>query len=350
MLGAEVIGVSLEPEQENGAFNSMHISSLCTDLRHDINDLSGIQKIFSEHQPEIVFHLAAQPLVLDSYKMPIETLQTNIMGTAYILETCRFTPSVKTIVIITTDKCYENIEQELGYKETDRLGGKDPYSASKAAAELVVSSYRESFFKHPPHVGLATVRAGNVIGGGDWAANRIVPDCIRSLREDKPIEVRNPKAVRPWQHVLEPLGGYLLLASKLMSEPQKYSEPWNFGPEEDSVKTVGELVDEVTKSWGIKSPDDSRWLSGRGNQSRQPAVYETSSINLPYRQAGQPIETKLLTLNISKAKAQLGWAPLLSFNQSIAQSVQWYKVQTRGNDMLEFSKNQIKEYQKLLKW
>lgn len=327
MLGAKVVGIALDPDQPNGAYNAMKIGSMCYDLRQDINDLNAVKNIFTKHQPEIVFHLAAQPLVLDSYQKPIETLQTNIIGTANILEACRHTPSVKTIVIITTDKCYENRETLKGYAETDRLGGKDPYSASKAAAEIVVNSYRESFFKSNPNIGLATVRAGNVIGGGDWAANRILPDCIRSLKENKPIEIRNPNAVRPWQHVLEPLGGYLLLASKLMQYPQKYSEPWNFGPEEESVKTVAELVDEVIKTWGSGTVLTNQSIN--------------QSIN-PFREA------KLLTLNIDKAKTILHWHPVLSFNHSITQSINWYKAQASGENMLEFSKNQIFEYQSLL--
>lgn len=331
MLGAKVVGVALDPEQPNGAFKSMNISSICTDIRQDINDLNEVQKIFTEHQPEIVFHLAAQPLVLDSYQIPIETFQTNIIGTANILEACRHTPSVKTIVIITTDKCYENRETLKGYAETDRLGGKDPYSASKAAAEIVVHSYRESFFSQKHTIGLATARAGNVIGGGDWAANRILPDCIRSLTENKPIEIRNPNAVRPWQHVLEPLGGYLLLASKLMQDPKKYSEPWNFGPEEESVKTVGELVDEVIKAWG----NDSIKL----NQPTLPAGRQVNQSINPFREA------KLLTLNIDKAKTKLHWNPVFSFNQSITQSVNWYKAQANGENMVEFSKSQIINYQ-----
>lgn len=343
MLGAKVTGVALDPEQEKGAFLAMEISSVCNDIRQNINDLKAIQSIFLEHQPEIVFHLAAQPLVIDSYSRPIETLQTNIIGTANILEACRHTPSVNTIIVITTDKCYENRETLKGYTETDRLLGKDPYSASKAAAEIVVYSFRESFFKQNQSIGLATARAGNVIGGGDWADNRILPDCIRSLIENKPIEVRNPNAVRPWQHVLEPLGGYLLLASKLMHEPQKYSEPWNFGPEEESVKTVGDLVNEVIKAWGSgkwsthqlpnDSPDGFPIPIGRGSQ-----------LFNHYKEA------KLLTLNIDKAKTKLSWKPLLSFNQSITQSVSWYKAQFEGKNMADFSKNQISEYQKLFKW
>ncbi len=343
MLGAKVVGIALDPEQPNGAFNAMNIGSICTDIRQDINDLNKVQKIFTEHQPEIVFHLAAQPLVLDSYQKPIETFQTNIIGTANILEACRHTPSVKTIVIITTDKCYENRETLKGYAETDRLGGKDPYSASKAAAEIVVHSYRESFFNQKQTIGLATARAGNVIGGGDWAANRILPDCIRSLIENKPIEVRNPNAVRPWQHVLEPLGGYLLLASKLMQEPQKYSEPWNFGPEEESVKTVGDLVNEVTKAWGSGMIKINQSI----NQSPNHPIIQ--SPNQSTSQSSNHFkEAKLLTLNIDKAKTKLHWHPVLPFNHSITQSVGWYRAQAIGENMVEYSKSQIKEYQELL--
>jgi CDP-glucose 4,6-dehydratase len=324
LLGAEVIGVALDPEQDYGAFNAMNISSLCNDIRQDINDLKAIIKVFNKYQPQVVFHLAAQPLVLDSYQRPVETFQTNIIGTVNILEACRYTPSVRTIVVITTDKCYENKELNSGYKETDRLGGKDPYSASKASAELVTYSYRESFFKSNTGIGLATARAGNVIGGGDWATNRILPDCIKALLAKQPIELRNPMAVRPWQHVLEPLGGYLLLASLLMKDPVSYSEPWNFGPREEGNKTVGDVVNEVIKSWG----------SGK--------LVTPQSTN-------QSCEAKLLTLDITKALTYLNWKPLLSFNQSIINTVDWYKAQANGLNMQEFGINQIHEYQALLK-
>jgi len=324
LLGAEVIGVALDPDHNEGAFKAMNISSLCKDIRQDINDLSALQNILTIHQPQVVFHLAAQPLVLDSYKIPIETFQTNIIGTANILETCRHIPSIRTIVVITTDKCYENIELGTRYKETDRLGGKDPYSASKASAELVVNSYRESFFRPETGVGLATVRAGNVIGGGDWASNRIVPDCIKALLESRPVEVRNPGAVRPWQFVLEPLRGYLVLASKLMKDPVFFSGPWNFGPGEEGKRSVNELVTTVLNAWS----------SGSQTITKSP---------------NQAYEAQMLALDISKARTFLKWEPLFSFNQSIKQTVEWYKAQAKGDNMQDFGLKQIRDYQNLLK-
>jgi CDP-glucose 4,6-dehydratase len=327
-LGAKVIGVALDPDQENGAFNAMNISSLCNDIRQDINDYKAISEVFHKCNPQVVFHLAAQPLVLESYQRPIETFQTNIIGTANILEACRHTPSVKSIVVITTDKCYENQELNFSFKETDRLGGKDPYSASKASAELVAYSYRESFFKSNTGIGLATARAGNVIGGGDFSENRIMPDCIKALHAKQPIEVRNPLAVRPWQHVFDPLGGYLLLASLLMKDPVSYSEAWNFGPKEVGNKTVGDVVAEVIKSWG-----EGNWVAPQSiNQSTK----------LSY-------EAQTLSLDITKALTFLNWKPLLSFNQSIINTIDWYKAQTNGLNMKEFGINQIHAYQALLK-
>lgn len=328
-LGAEVIGVALDPDQENGAFNAMGISSLCVDIRQNINDYIAISEIFYKYQPQVVFHLAAQPLVLESYQRPIETFQTNIIGTANVLEACRHTSSVKSIVVITTDKCYENKELKLPFTETDRLGGRDPYSASKAAAEIVVHSYRESFFKLNKSSGLATVRAGNVIGGGDFSQNRIVPDCIRSLNASLPVEVRNPSAIRPWQHVFEPLAGYLILASMLMKDPVAYSEAWNFGPNEEGNKSVSDVVSEIIKAWG-----EGNWV---------PSPKSISSNNELH-------EAQILSLNITKAIKHLNWSPNLSFSQSVIDTVDWYKAQAGGENMFRFGKKQIADYQKLLKW
>jgi CDP-glucose 4,6-dehydratase len=348
ILGAEVIGVALDPEHDNGAFCSMNVSSLCTDIRQDINDMNSIKDIFSRYQPQVVFHLAAQPLVIESYRIPVETFHTNVIGTANVLEACRHTPAVKTIIVITTDKCYENIETGEAYKETDRLGGKDPYSASKASAEMVVHSYRESFFGPGTGTGLATVRAGNVIGGGDWADNRIVPDCIRALLAGRTVEVRNPNAVRPWQYVLEPLRGYLLLASRLMNDPASFSEPWNFGPGVDGSRSVADLVAAVINTWNSGQTAFGQSISQSPNQSI------TQSINHPITQSpNHPItrsyEAKLLSLDITKAKTCLNWNPLLSINQSIKQTVDWYKAQSAGKNMQDFGIKQIREYQQIVK-
>ena len=240
-LGAEVVGVALDPYSDKDNFVLSDIGKkIKADIRADIRDGEKMKQIFAEYQPEIVFHLAAQPLVRLSYEIPVETYEANVMGTIHVMEAIRATESVKVGVMITTDKCYENKEQIWGYRENEPMGGYDPYSSSKGAAEIAISSWRRSFFnpadygkKH--HVALASVRAGNVIGGGDWAKDRIIPDCIRSIEANKTIEIRSPKAIRPWQHVLEPLGGYMLLASKMWEEPTKYCEGWNFGPRTESV-------------------------------------------------------------------------------------------------------------------
>ena len=323
MLKADITGIALDPEDREGAFNAMNISSLCKDIRQDINNYDKVLSIFREQKPEIVFHMAAQPLVLESYQHPLETMQTNVMGTVNILEACRKTSSVKVIIIVTTDKCYENKEWVYGYREDDRLGGKDPYSASKAAAELVVKSYRESFFPPGKGIGLATVRAGNVIGGGDWASNRIVPDCIRALQANNPIEVRNPFSVRPWQHVLEPLGAYLKLAHVMIENPVKFSGPWNFGPENEGVKNVKDLVNEMICAW-----KGGYWVdTGTGTKN-------------------QLHEAGLLTLDISKARNLLLWQPSYTFCKSVEATVSWYKSQFIGENMAKKGIEQIEEYRK----
>lgn len=252
-MGAEVVGVALDPYSDKDNYVLSGIGrKIKADLRADIRDGELLKRIFQEYRPEIVFHLAAQPLVRLSYEIPVETYATNVMGTINVMEAIRQTDSVRVGIMITTDKCYENKEQLWGYREDEPMGGYDPYSSSKGAAEIAIASWRRSFFnpkdygqKH--HVSLASVRAGNVIGGGDWALDRIIPDCVRALEADKPIEIRSPKAIRPWQHVLEPLGGYLLLAEKIWQEPTAYCEGWNFGPRMESVSTVWEVAKNLSR-------------------------------------------------------------------------------------------------------
>lgn len=252
-LGAKVVGVSLDPISKYDNYVLSGIGEkIEADLRADIRNGVCLKKIFREYQPEIVFHLAAQPLVRLSYEIPVETYEINVMGTINVLEAIRATDSVKVGVMITSDKCYENKEQIWSYRENDPMGGYDPYSSSKAATELAISSWRRSFF-HPIQYdnhgkSLASVRAGNVIGGGDWAKDRIIPDCIRALESGCDIEIRNPKAIRPWQHVLEPLGGYLLLAKKMWNEPTRYCGGWNFGPCAENITTVWNMAEEVIKN------------------------------------------------------------------------------------------------------
>lgn len=304
-MGAEVIGVSLDPYSERDNYVLSGIGDkIKADIRADIRDGIRMKEIFTEYQPEIVFHLAAQPLVRLSYDIPVETYETNVMGTINIMEAIRFTDSVKVAVMITTDKCYENKEQIWGYRENEPMGGYDPYSSSKGAAEIAISSWRRSFFNPKDYdkhgKAIASVRAGNVIGGGDWALDRIIPDCIRALEANKSIEIRSPKAIRPWQHVLEPLSGYMLLAQKMWNEPTKYCEGWNFGPRTESITPVWDVATKVVENYG----------SGE--------LHDLSNPNALH-------EANLLMLDISKAKFVLGWEPRMNIYQCIALVVDWYK-------------------------
>ena len=305
-LGAEVVGVALNPYSERDNFVLSDIGNkIKADIRADIRDGKRIKEIFTEYQPEIVFHLAAQPLVRLSYEIPVETYEINVMGTIHVMEAIRATKSVKVGIMITTDKCYDNNEQKEGYTETDPLGGYDPYSSSKGACEIAIQSWRRSFFnpvdygkKHT--VSLASVRAGNVIGGGDWAKDRIIPDCIRALESTKVIDIRSPKAVRPWEHVLEPLSGYMLLAQKMWEAPTEYCEGWNFGPEAESVLTVWEVASAIVKNFGYGELKD-------------------------VSDAGALHEANLLMLNINKVKHRLGWKPRLNAKDATALTSDWYK-------------------------
>ena len=306
-LGAEVIGIGKDPYTERDNYVLSGLKDKITDLRGDIRDGELMKKLFLEYQPDIVFHLAAQPLVRLSYEIPVETYETNVLGTIHVLEAIRATENVRVGVMITTDKCYENKEQIWGYRENEPMGGYDPYSSSKGAAEIAISSWRRSFFnpeqyeKHGKSI--ASVRAGNVIGGGDWALDRIIPDCIRALEAGKPIEIRSPKAIRPWQHVLEPLSGYMLLAQKMWNEPTKYCEGWNFGPRPESISTVWEVATRVVENYG----------SGELRDLSDPNALH---------------EAKLLMLDISKAKFQLGWEPGMNIDQTVKLTVDWYKRYT----------------------
>ncbi|MBQ0028894.1 MAG: CDP-glucose 4,6-dehydratase [Bacteroidales bacterium] len=310
-LGAEIVGIGLDPFTEKDNFVLSGIGSkIKADIRADIRDLDKMKAIFAEFQPEIVFHLAAQPLVRLSYEQPVETYETNVMGTINILEAIRATDSVKVGVMITTDKCYDNKEQLRGYKEDDPFGGYDPYSSSKGACEIVIQSWRRSYFnpeqfeKHGKSI--ASVRAGNVIGGGDWALDRIIPDCIKSIESNKTIEIRSPKSVRPWEHVLEPLSGYMLLAQKMWNSPTEYCEGWNFGPEADSVSTVWDVATELVKNFGKGELKD---------------VSDPNAVH----------EAQLLMLDITKAKTRLSWKPRLNMKQCITLVSDWYKRYSTTN-------------------
>ncbi len=294
-LGANVIGVSLEPFSNKDNYVLSQIGNDIVDLRVNINDSQSINDVFKQYKPEIVFHLAAQPLVRLSYKQPVETFQTNVIGTINIMEGIRSVNSVKAGIMITTDKCYDNKEQIWGYRENEPIGGYDPYSASKGAAEVAIASWRRSF-----HLPIASVRAGNVIGGGDWALDRIIPDCIKAFEANQAVILRNPSAIRPWQLVLEPLSGYMLLAKRIYENPGKYSEAWNFGPNIESVSTVKEVVDLLINSYG----------NGRVEYSEE---------------QNQLHEANLLMLDIAKAKFILGWQPRLNISQCIEYVADWYK-------------------------
>lgn len=323
-LGAEVVGVSQEPFTNRDNFVLSGIGNkIMADLRANICDGQKMKEIFQKYQPEIVFHLAAQPLVRYSYEQPVETYEANVMGTIHVMEAIRTTNSVKVGVMITTDKCYDNKEQMRGYKEDDPFGGYDPYSSSKGACEIAIQSWRRSYFnpdaygkKH--HVSLASVRAGNVIGGGDWALDRIIPDCIKALEQDKVIDIRSPKAIRPWEHVLEPLSGYMLLAKKQWEHPTEFCEGWNFGPEAESVSTVWEVATELIKKYGKGELKDS---------SDPNAVHEA----------------KLLMLDISKAKSKLGWKPRMNMQQCIDLVADWYK-HYQTEDVYQLCVKEINKY------
>lgn len=321
-LGAKVVGYSLDPIYDEGIYLSSGIQDYIVDYRDDIRDLKKLNDIFDNEKPEIVFHLAAQPLVLDSYLNPAETFEINVQGTVNVLEAIRKSETVKSAVIITTDKCYENKEWVWGYRENDPLGGHDPYSASKGAAEIVISSYNNSFFKHNSTVGIASARAGNVIGGGDWSKNRLIPDIIKSIKNNKPIEIRSPLSTRPWQHVLEPLSGYLLLGYKLWHNPEVFSGPWNFGPYSQEFYTVGLVVDKI-----INFTKSSNWID----------ISDKSKLH----------EANLLMLDISKAIQKLNWKPILNLEESIELTLNWYLNPTNLN-IMQMTLDQLTEYEN--KW
>jgi len=320
-LGANVIGYALEPYTANDIFVVAGVDRKMKSNIGDIRDFDKLKKTFNKYQPEIVFHLAAQPLVRLSYAQPRLTYDTNVGGTVNLLECCRAGDSVKVIINVTSDKCYDNKEWMWGYRENDPVGGHDPYSSSKACSEIITAAYRSSFF-NVNKKSLSSVRAGNVIGGGDWREDRLVPDCIRALKKNEAIGIRSPRSVRPWQHVLEPLSGYLLLASRMCEDGEKYSGAWNFGPYHGAIITVEELVQKLIVSWG----------SGQ---------YKDLSAQL----SKEPHEASLLTLDISKAIHQLNWAPMLNVSEAVEYTVNWYKASHVDYD---FCVGQINDYAALL--
>jgi len=315
-LGANVIGYSLEPPTNPSVFEALNLKERITHIIGDVRDEEKLKKVFKMYKPEFVFHLAAQPLVRYSYIAPKYTYEVNIMGTINLLEAVRETDSVKVVIVVTSDKCYENKEWIYGYREIDPIGGYDPYSSSKGCAELIVSAYRRSYFDSLG-VALSSARAGNVIGGGDWQEDRLVPDCIRALSKGEVIKIRNPNAIRPWQYVLEPLSGYLLLGSKMYKDGKRYSSAWNFGPNDNDIITVEEIVKSVIQNWG------------NGDYK-----VDTSS---------QPHEAGLLKLDTSKARIFLGWKPVYNIYETIKKTINWYKYFYNGVEKEKLSKITINE-------
>lgn len=323
-LGAEVTGYALQASTEPSLFD---LASIAKDMNHtigDIRDAEGLKRVISEVKPEIVFHLAAQPLVRYSYREPVETYETNVMGTLHLLESLRAVGSVRACVLVTTDKCYENREWDWGYREIDPMGGFDPYSSSKGCMELLSASYRNSYFPRENYSGhrtaIATARAGNVIGGGDWAEDRLIPDIINALRSKQPAFIRNPDAIRPWQHVLEPLSGYLILAEKLFENGPEYAEAWNFGPEQSDAKPVSWIAEALTNMWGVQA----LWKADENDH---------------------PHEAHYLKLDCSKAHSQLKWSPRWSLYSALENITKWHKAHEDGEDMRAVTIQQIQQYE-----
>ena len=325
MMGAKVVGYSLDPYSERGNFEACHLHDrLLADIRGDTRDYEKLNQTIKQYRPEIIFHLAAQALVRKAYAHPKETYETNLMGSLNIMEAVRENDCVKTVVMITSDKCYENVEQIWGYKETDRMGGYDPYSSSKGCTELMISSYRNSYFNPQDYAkhgkAVASVRAGNVIGGGDWSDDRLIPECIRFIEAGKDIEIRNPIATRPWEHVLEPLSGYLRVGEKLIEDPVKYATSFNFGPHISANKTVWEVVSRLVGYYG----------KGRVVDVSNPADLH---------------ENTLLNLDVTKAYVMLGWEARWNLQEAIEKTVDWYKEALQTYDMYDFCVRQIKTHQ-----
>ena len=325
-LGAQVRGYALDPATQPNLFTVAGVGSVLDDVRGDILDRSRLEAALQEFAPEMVFHLAAQPLVRRSYADPLGTYATNVMGTAHVLEAVRKTPSVRAVVCITTDKCYENREWVWPYRETDALGGHDPYSSSKACAEIVSAAYRSSFFSveqaGKSRVLLATARAGNVIGGGDWSEDRLIPDLIRGFQSGKPVLIRRPQAIRPWQHVLDPLHGYILLAEKLLAGEAQFAAAFNFGPGDEDAWTVEEIADSLAAAWG----DGARWV-----RDAEPGVHEAG----------------VLRLDASKARAELEWRPRLKLESALRWTAEWYRACLNRTHMSDLTWKQIEEYVRL---
>jgi CDP-glucose 4,6-dehydratase len=319
-LGARVSGLALEPPTSPNLYQASALADEMGSRKGDVRDSETVNKAFEETRPEVVFHMAAQSLVRESYRRPVETFETNVLGTVHCLEAARRAPSVRAVVIVTTDKCYRNRGKREGYRETDELGGDDAYSASKAAAELATHAYRQSFFNDATAALVASARAGNVVGGGDWAAERLVPDAMRSFAAAQPLSIRHPNATRPWQHVLEPLRGYLMLAERLHAGERNAADAWNFGPDPEGTRPVSWIAEQLTKRWG----ESARWRAGESE---------------PMHEAAE------LALDSAKARAGLGWGPVLSLEVALDWVVDWYRAFSRGAHARALTLEQISRYQ-----
>jgi len=319
-LGAQVVGYASPPPTTPSLFDIAQVGAGMVSIHGDICNLRHLQKVIAQYHPEIIIHMAAQPLVRYAYEHPVETYTTNVLGTVNLLESVRQAESVRVVVVVTSDKCYENKEWVWGYREHEPLGGADPYSSSKACAELVTSAYRDAYFrdgKASCHcVAVASARAGNVIGGGDWAQDRLVPDIMQALMDKRLVVIRHPHAVRPWQHVLEPLRGYLTLAEKLWDSGQDFAEGWNFGPDEDDTQPVSWVVDRLTRLW-------------------------SEEVDWQLDSAQHPPEANYLKLDCSKTKARLGWSPQLRLSTALEWIIEWYRSYQRHEDMRQITETQI---------
>jgi CDP-glucose 4,6-dehydratase len=322
-LGARVTGFALAPDTTPNLFTLGRVQDGIESIIGDIRDRALLAEAINAASPDIVIHMAAQPLVRESYVTPVETYETNVMGTVHVLDAIRQVPGVRSVVIVTTDKCYENREWEWGYRENEAMGGYDPYSSSKGCAELVTSAYRNSFFNPATYakhgVAVASGRAGNVIGGGDWAADRLIPDIMRAISRGETVNIRNPHAIRPWQHVLEPLSGYLILAERLYTDGPRFADAWNFGPNDSDAQPVQAIVERLTSQWG----DGARWSLDDGEH---------------------PHEATFLKLDCSKARARLGWRPRWDLNHTLDSIVAWYKAAARNEDVKAVTLAQIDKY------
>jgi len=322
-MGAVVRGYALSPSTSHSLFIEANVKDVVDSQIGDIRDLKRLSESMLEFNPDVLIHMAAQPLVRLSYQEPIETYDVNVMGTAKVLEAARGCSSLKSIVSVTTDKCYENKEWVWGYREDEPMGGYDPYSSSKGCAELVTSAYRRSFL-HEQGVGLASARAGNVIGGGDWAEDRLIPDILRAFEKNEPVIIRNPASTRPWQHVLEPLSGYLILAQRLYEQPEKYAEGWNFGPYDEDARPVNWILDHMVQQW-----PNSQWQLDQG---------------------AQPHEAGYLKLDISKAKSRLHWQPIWRLEHTLEKIVKWHQAWLNQQDMQATCLQEINEYIRDMKY